>query len=240
MIPITRDTFLSGRLKVAQPKDGYRFSIDAALLAASVRPKAGERILDLGTGCGIIPMILAVRFPKIAIHAVEIQADLAALAEKNVYDNGMDDTVSIVNADMCDLPMGEFQPPYDWICCNPPFRRAQSGRMNPNGQKAIARHEIKIDLRRLLVAASKMLGKGGRFATIYTAERAAELISEMRLVGIEPKRLQAVHGRLEEPAKLVLVHGIRGGRPGLMVPAPLIVYEDNGTYTESVAAMLIP
>lgn len=238
MPQITRDTFLSGRLKVSQPQNGYRFSIDAALLAAKILPKAGERILDLGTGCGIIPLILAARWPGVFIHAVEVQPALAELADQNITDNQMADRITIFNTDMRDLPTDEVKPPYQWVCSNPPYYRIRSGRMNPNSQKAIARHEIKIDLKQLMAAAGRMLGKGGRFVTIYAADRTADLVAAMRGAAIEPKILQSVHGRIEEPARLVLVEGVRGGGPGLHMPAPIVVYSKDGRYTEVVASML--
>jgi len=235
---ITRDTFLSGRLKVSQPQNGYRFSIDAALLAAKIHPKTGERILDLGTGCGIIPLILATRWPGVFIHAVEVQPALAELADKNVTDNHMTDRIVVYNADMRDLPTDKIKPPYQWVCSNPPYYRVHSGRTNPNSQKAIARHELKIDLEQLMAAAGRMLGKGGRFVMIYAAERTADLVAAMRSAAIEPKLLQGIHGRSEEPARLVLVEGVRGGRPGLHMPAPIVVYSRDGRYTEVVASML--
>ncbi|MBT8341341.1 MAG: methyltransferase [Desulfatitalea sp.] len=239
MSDITQDAFLNGRLRISQPRQGYRFSIDAALLASAVQPKAGERGLDLGAGCGIVSLIIAVRHPGTRIYAVEVQPELATVAEKNVIGNRLEEAIEVVHLDMALLPTDRVRAPVDWIVSNPPYRRTSTGRINPNDQKAVARHEIKVDLATLLATARRMLRKGGRFFVVYAAERITDLLMQMRLADIEPKTLRAVHGRVDETAKLVLVGGLRGGRQGLSMLSPLVVYRRDGQYSRQVEAMLV-
>jgi len=237
---LTRDTFFEGRLVVTQTAGGYRFSIDAILLAAGIRPKPGDSILDLGTGCGIISLILAFRYPAVQIRAVELQSELIQLAHTNVADNHMADRIEVVQADMCSLPGGRAMEPYDWIVSNPPYHRSNTGRINPNNQRALARHEIAMDLAQLLACARRMLRTGGRLALIYPAERTADLLVQMRREGIEPKYLQGVHSQSGQAARLVIVHGIHGARPGLRMAAPLEIYRPDGSYTDAVKDLMRP
>ena len=238
MSRLTCNAFFNGCLKINQDQSGYRFSIDAVIAAAAVQPKAGDLVLDLGTGCGIIPLILAFRYPDIRICGIEIQADLAGLSRMNVAANHQQDRIVILQADIRDLTPHMVGGVADWIVSNPPYRKARSGRVNPNAQRALARHEINISLKELIESAMRLLRTGGRFLTIYAAERAAELIHEMRLNGIEPKWLQSIHSQAETNAKMVLVQGKKGGRPGLQIAAPLVIYDPEGDYTQAVQAMM--
>jgi tRNA1Val (adenine37-N6)-methyltransferase len=237
---LTRDSFFEGRLAVFQPLQGYRFSIDAVLLAATVRPQKGDRVLDLGTGCGIMALILGMRHPQVHISAIEIQPDLASAAARNVSENGLDDRIAVFQADLRTIPDGRITGPFDWVISNPPFRRPDSGRINPNAQRALARHEINVTMEQLLTCGVRLLRTGGHYATIYPAERTADVIERMRGAGIEPKSIQTVHSHQEQAAKLIIAHGTRGGRPGLRIEAPLIVYGPDGRYSDSVQAMMKP
>ena len=238
MTEVTTDLFLNGRLRISQSRRGYRFSIDPILLAGSIRPKAGERVLDLGTGCGIMPLILAARYPGVEIVGVEIQLELARLAQKNILANRFETAVQIRQADLRALPDGITCGPFDWVIANPPYRCVHSGRINPDEQRARARFEIETDLPQLVQAASRLLKTGGRFAAIYAAERAADLIVQLRAAGIEPKSMRGVHSRAGEPAKLILVQGAMRGRPGISMPAPLIVYASDEAYTPEVTRLM--
>ncbi|BBO81679.1 tRNA1(Val) (adenine(37)-N6)-methyltransferase [Desulfosarcina ovata] len=237
MEPVTRDSFFDGRIVLHQPKHGYRFSIDAVILAHLSLPKAGEKVLDLGAGCGVIPIMLAHRHAAIHLTAVEIQSALAGFARQNVTLNQMADRIRIVEKDMAKLSQGDVDGPVDLVVSNPPYRKRDSGRINSNGQRAMARHELTIDLPTLLHTARRLLRKMGRLAVIYPAVRSVDLLSAMRTEGIEPKRLTMVHARAASAAQLVVVAGVNGGRPGLEVTRPLQVYNDNGTYTPVVDAM---
>ncbi len=236
----TTDTFLDGHLKITQQKCGYRFSIDAALLAAVPRPKAWETLIDLGAGCGIIPLILAFRYPQVHIHAVEMQADLAKLAHDNVTANRMQAQVKVLQRDMRSLTVKDIGCSADWVVTNPPYHRPNSGRINPNAQRALARHEINLNLPQLLRTTRRLLRTGGRFAIIYPSERAVDLFSEMRAMNIEPKWMRSIHSSREDEAKLILVQGIQNGNPGMEVAPPLVIYASDGEYTPEVCRMTAP
>ena len=233
-------TFFDGRLSVAQPDRGYRYSIDAVLLAGRPRPKPGERLVDLGAGCGIISLILAYRHPGVTIQAVEIQPVLARYANENIRSNQMSEQVSVIQMDMRRLHEATIGGPADWIVSNPPYHRANSGRINPSTQKAQARHEINIDLSELLMTARRLLRTGGRYCTIYPADRLVDLMATMREIGIEPKWMQSVHSHVGDEAKLVMLEGVKGGNAGIKVAAPLVIYAADGVYSKAVQGMMMP
>ena len=240
MDSLTTDTFFDGRLHIKQSTAGYRFSIDAIVLAHHADMHAGERLLDLGTGCGIIPIILTYRNPDIHVYAIEIQEDLANLAASNVDANHMRNRVTVLCQDMRNLKPDMIGGPVDVIVCNPPYRKPDSGRLNPDPQRAVARHELKVSLIDVLQTVRRMLRTAGRFVTIYTAERSAELLSQMHLGGIEPKFIRSIHSQLDAAAKLILVVGVKGARPGAKIGPPLIIYTSEGQYTVEIEKMFMP
>ena len=237
---LTNDSFFDGKLSIRQGRKGYRFSIDAVILASAIRPKPKERIVDLGTGCGIIPLMLAFRHPKTTLFGVEIQKDLAQMARLNVAENEFTASIQIIRGDMRSLQAGRFGGPVDRVVSNPPFRRAASGRINPNSQRAIARHEIQITLPELIQTASKLLRTSGHFLLIYTSERLVELIQQMRMHHLEPKSVRFIHSHQASESKLVLITGTKRGKPGLKVGAPIFVYNLDGRYTDEVERMFHP
>ncbi|RJR45367.1 MAG: methyltransferase domain-containing protein [Desulfobacteraceae bacterium] len=214
------DEFMHGRLRLIQPRRGYRFSIDALLLARFVTIKAGDRVVDLGTGCGIIPLLLLLSRPLSHVLGLEIQPDLAGQAFRNASLNGVAGRMSVVIADVKNAPLPPLST--DVVVCNPPYRKFASGRINPNPQKAIARHEILLVLDDILNTARRILKAGGRIALIYPAVRAVDLIVRMRSCGIEPKRIRFIHPNGETESVLVLVEGTAGGRAGIKVLPPLL------------------
>ena len=239
MDSITTDTFINGHIQVKQERKGYRFSIDSVLLAYHAAPKPDDVVLDLGTGCGIIPLILAYRHPDIRIFGVETQKKLADIAATNVADNNLEERLRILHKDMRQLTHHMVSGPVDMVISNPPYRKANSGRINPDTQRAIARHEIKITLNELVQTAGKMLRTGGKLLIIYPAERMTDLITMMRENHIEPKMLRMIHSNPQSEAKLILVEGMKQVRPGITIPSPLIVY-NGGRYTEEVEKMFLP
>lgn len=237
---LSRDTFFNGKLTVRQERVGYRFSIDAIILAHGVRPKPGERVVDLGTGCGIVPLIVGYRHPEIPIFAIEIQKELADLADLNVRENGMEKNIRIFCRDMRMIQPAMFQGPVDIVVSNPPFRKAASGRINPNRQRAVARHEIRVTLLDVVKTASDNLKRFGLFVLVYTSERLPELVQSMKSFSLEPKHVRFIHSNRESASKLMIMEGVKQGRPGLKVGPPIIIYNENGTYTDEVEAMFLP
>jgi tRNA1Val (adenine37-N6)-methyltransferase len=237
---LTSDTFFNGRLTVWQSLNGYRFSIDAVILAGLTTPKPGDGIVDLGSGCGIIPLMLAFRHPDVTITAVEIQPDLAELSRRNIRDNGLTDRIRLQSGDMTSLTVSGLSRPADLVVSNPPYHKQSSGRINPETQKAIARHEISVTLEEVVETAKRLLRTAGRLVIIYPAERLSDLMNTMRAHDIEPKWLRTVHTHRETEAKLVVVEGTRRGNPGLKIDRPFFIYRQDGRYSEEMETLFEP
>lgn len=214
------DSFMEGRLKLIQSRDGYRFSIDAVLLSefATIRP--GDVVVDLGTGCGVILLILLLTKPAGHAFGLEIQEELAGQARRNAVLNGFEDKMGIILGDVKNPPMAkEFA---DVVICNPPYRKAESGRINPDQRRAIARHEILASIDDILRAAKNLLRKKGRLALIYPCVRLVDILVRMRRFDLEPKKVQINYPGLQSDANLVLIEASLGGKPGLEICPPLI------------------
>jgi len=227
----TLDEILNGLVRVFQKKRGYRFSIDALLLAHFVSLQARSRALDLGTGSGIVPLILAQRFPHTSWTGLEIQAKMAALAGKNVELNDLRERVSIVHGDARKARSIFPAHSFDAVTCNPPYRKINSGRINPSEEKAIARHEIEGSLKDFLQAARYLLKPGGRFFAVYPAKRLVELVSLFRANSMEPKRMRLVFTNETSNAVFVLAEGRRGSREEVKIEPSLFIYDQDKRYT---------
>ncbi len=223
----TLDTFLDGRLQVLQTKKGYRFSLDSVLLSQFIRIRKDERVVDLGTGCGILLLFLSQTTKAHSFVGVEIQNGLAECAQKNVLLNHLDGRISILRQDFRELrktfPPGSF----DVVLSNPPYRKYRSGRINPSFEKAVARHEIKGTLLDLISTASYLLPPKGRCYLIFPAARTADLIVALRSGKLEPKRLQFVHPRREGEAKFVLTESNKTSGVELQIMNPVILSEEK-------------
>ena len=237
---LTADSFFNGRIRVKQDRKGYRFSIDAVILSHHVQPRPGDALIDLGTGCAIVPLILAYRHPDIYVRGIELQPSLAEIARINVAENRLQAQIEIYCMDLRLLDQRALAPPADIVTANPPFRKRNSGRLNPDRQSAVARHEIESTLPEVAAAACRLLRNGGRFVVVYTADRTTDLLCGLRAAGIEPKRCRMVHSKRGGRAGLVLVEGVKGGRPGITVAAPLVIYQADGSHTEEIEAMFRP
>lgn len=219
----TLDTFFDGKIQVLQKQRGYRFSVDAVLLSRFIRFRKNEKAIDLGTGCGIVPLLLS-QMTRIAfIVGVEIQKELADLAKINVLLNHLEDRISILHQDFRGLPNTFPAGFFDLVFSNPPYRKHLTGRTNPSIERAIARHEIKGTLGDLISIASYLLPPKGRCCLIYPASRAADLMVSLRGKQLEPKRMQWVHPSLDEEARFVLVEAMKASGAELKVMKPLIL-----------------
>jgi len=231
----TLDSFFEGHLKVYQHKNGYRFGIDAFILANFIYLKKRETVLELGSGCGIISLILAYKFPQIKkIIGIEIQPSLVSLAKKNVTLNKRENLVEIIQADIKELK--EKFPPanFDVVISNPPYYSLKRGRLNPDTEKAIARHEVKSSLLDIVKTTQFMLKQKGRFYFIYPAFRYGYLFVALHSYNLEPKRLRFVHPYINKEANFVLVEAMKGGKEQIKVEFPLIIYEKQGKYSLEV------
>lgn len=227
----TLDTLFEGRLKVLQKKSGYRFSIDALLLAHFVETRPGDRIIELGTGCGIIPLILILRRKTQKVIGVEIQPSLADLARRNAALNRASTRIQIWERDFKKLAGKRWRETFHLVLCNPPYRRLGTGRINLGQEKAVARHEIKATLEDVLQTAYHLLKEKGRLSLIYPASRATDLIYALRKFHLEPKRWQFVYSRWNDEARLLLAEAVKGGHPHAQVLPPFIIYDAAGEYT---------
>jgi len=215
----TIDSFLNGTLQIIQSRQGYRFSVDALLLAEFVSIRSNDVVVDLGAGCGIISLVLAVKRKVGFIVGLELQEELASQAQRNIALNKLDKKIAIIRGDLRYLPIG---PGFAHVVvCNPPYRRQKSGRINPDSSKAIARHELSTKVDDILAAGKALLKPGGRLALIYPSNRLAEIFAKMRIQEVEPKMLQIVFPNSSSHAKLAMIEGRLHGKSGLKILPPL-------------------
>ncbi len=234
----TLDALFDGKLKLLQSRRGYRFSLDSLLLAHFVTLKRQESVIDLGTGNGVIALLLARLHEDAKITGVEVQPAMAERAERNVRLNQMENQVRICRGDVREVESTALAASFDAAVCNPPFRLAGSGRISPNDERRIARHESGGALGDFLSAASFLLRAKGRIALVYLADRAVDLFSAMRAARLEPKRVRMVHSFIGADAPLVLVEGVKTGRSGVKILPPLTIYREGKSYSEEVASII--
>ena len=225
-------------LKILQTEDGYRYSIDPFLLAAFVSLSAGANVADLGSGSGVIALLLSQKDPVAKVVGLELQDALVERSRHTVALNGFQDRIKIVQGDVRALPASLMPGSFDVVVSNPPYRTAGSGRLALGDERSRARHELAGGLVDFLTAASSLLKSGGLFFIVYLAERLPELMAEMSCLKLEPKRLRMVFSREGGEARLILVEGRKNARPGMKIESPLVLYKGGGRdYTDEVLAM---
>jgi tRNA1Val (adenine37-N6)-methyltransferase len=231
------DDLLIGGLKIIQQAGQFRFSLDAVLLAHFATVKRGAAAVDLGAGTGVLGLLLAARGAK-RVTGVEINPEMVDMASRSIGVNGLDDRLAVVCADVRAISGGALLEGQSWdlVVANPPYRPLGGGGVNPREELAMARHEIAGGLDDFAAAAAFLLKEKGRLAMVHLPERLADVVSTLRRAGIEPKRLRLVHPAPGKAAKLLLAEGVRGGRPGLTVEAPLYIYGEDGRYGEEIIA----
>ncbi len=225
-------------IKLFQAKNGYRFSIDAVLLEHFISAKRLEKGLELGTGSGVISILLAKRLKGTKIIAVEIQKNLAARAARNVNLNNLDESIEILEKNILDLKKIYPANKFDFVFSNPPFRKTKTGRLSVYEERAVARHEIEITLPDLIKTASYLLKHSGKFFLIYHPFRLAELTSLLQKARLEPKRMRFVHSKTGEEAKMVLIEAVKGSGTWLKIIPPLYLYEKDHEYSSEVKEIL--
>ena len=226
------DDLQIGGLELIQDPKKFCFGVDAVFLSDFVRIRPGENVLDLGTGNGIIPVLLSAKTEARHITGLEIQADTAEMARRSVAHNHLEDRIDIVTGDIKEAAE-LFKPAFfDVITTNPPYMLADHGMRNLDDAKAIARHEVLCSLDDILRESMRLMQDKSRFYMIHRPFRLTEIMIKMHQYKIEPKRIRFVHPYIDKEPAMVLIEGGRGARPRVTVEPPLIIYDRNGTAKE--------
>ena len=230
---------LNKDMKIIQRVDHFAFSLDSLLVSefASIT-KYTNKIVDLGTGNGVIPLFLSKK-TKAQITGIEIQEISSDLAKRNVQLNNLEDQISIINDDMKNWRKYFRNNSIDMVISNPPFFKFDGNekQLNDLTQLTLARHEISITLEEIIQTASNLLKDKGHFALVHRVDRFMDIIENMKKYDIEPKKIQFCHTKLNKEGKILLVEGIKYGKPGLRILPPLIAHDDDGQYSAEVLEM---
>lgn len=221
-------------LRIIQNEKMFCFGMDAVLLTGFTRVKEGERVLDLGTGTGIIPLLLSAKTKGEHFTGLEISNSSADMARRSVRLNGLEQRIEIIQGDIKEA--GELFAPasFDVVISNPPYMIGQHGLINSDLEKAAARHEILCTLEDVVRAAARLVRSGGRFCLVHRPFRLAEIIRVLSSYRLEPKRMRLVYPYADREPNMVLIESVRGGNPRMTVEKPLIVYEKAGVYTSEI------
>lgn len=220
--------------RIIQDPERFCFGMDAVLLSGFARVKDGASVLDLGTGTGIIPILLEAKTGAAHLTGLEIQPDSADMARRSVALNGLEDKIDIVTGDIKEAGSLFDAASFDVITCNPPYMIGKHGIANPQDAKAIARHEILCTLEDVISQTARLLKPGGNFYLVHRPFRLAEIMVLLSKYKLEPKRMQLVYPYVDKEPNMVLLEANRGGRPRMTVEKPLIVYQKPGVYMPEI------
>ena len=234
----TIDRVFDGRVAVIQRRDGFRFALDSLLLARFVELRGRERIVDLGAGNGVIALSLGVLNRGVEVTGVELQEAMVDRAERGAALNALGERFRMVRGDVRRVETDFATRSFDAAVSNPPYRPLRSGRVNPDRERLLARHEVEGGLADFVRAGVYLLRHRGRMCLVYPSERAVELFSVMRQQGLEPRRVRFVHSFAGAAATLILAEGVKGARTGLTVLPPLVIYRREDEYTDEMAGLL--
>lgn len=223
--------------RIIQNKNSFCFGMDAVLLSSFAKAEEGEHVLDLGTGNGVIPILMQAKNPGAFFAGLEIQEVSADLAKRSVELNGISEYVNIVQGDIKEASAIFGGASFNVVTTNPPYMNENHGIVNPDSAKAIARHELLCTLEDVVREASKCLKMRGRFYMVHRPQRLVEIFDTMTRYHLEPKRMRMVHPHADKEANMVLIEAVKGGRMLLRTEQPLIVYNDDGTYTQKLLEM---
>jgi tRNA1Val (adenine37-N6)-methyltransferase len=228
------DELFDGRIRIIQKKSGYRFSLDAVLLAHFAARIPAASIIDLGTGSGIVPLILARKQANTIIVGVELQPGLADRARRTIALNGLADRVSIVHDDLREIRRSFAPSSFDLVVSNPPYYPLDNGRINPDEEKAIARHEIMVTVQDIIMVSSYLASSAGAVLIIFPATRLMDLLNAFMASGLKPRALRIIYSQMTGEAKLVMVEGCKTGNPELEIAEPFLIYGEDGEYSEAM------
>ncbi|SHI50104.1 tRNA1(Val) (adenine(37)-N6)-methyltransferase [Lutispora thermophila] len=219
---------------IIQKKDGFRFGVDAVLLSDFAALKRTDNVLEMGTGTGIISILLYAKKNPKSIVAVEIQEDMAEMASRSVGYNKLENYITVLNMDLKDAPKKLGKGVFNAVVTNPPYMKLGCGIVNPSEKQAISRFEVNCSLEDVLDSAYEVLMPGGKLFMVHRADRLVDIIFYMRMRKIEPKRIRFVHSAIGKKPHLLLIEGMKGGKPELKFMEPLYIYDDKGEYTQEI------
>lgn len=221
-------------LKIIQDPGKFCFGMDAVLLSAFVKIRPDTRIIDLGTGTGVIPILLSAKTEAKHLDALEIQPDMADMAKRSIQWNQLQDRITVIQGDLKEASSLIGRGIYDVVTVNPPYMTEHHGLKNPHLPKAIARHEILCTLEDVIRESHALLVPGGQFYMVHRPFRLVEIFTVMTKYHIEPKRIRLVHPYVDKEPNMVLIEGIRDGKSRITIEPPLIVYQSDQTYTQEI------
>ncbi len=229
------DSLQRNGYSIIQNSTRFCFGMDAVLLTEFVNLKKGDRVIDLCTGTGVIPILLCAKSQAEHFEAVEIQEETADMAKRSVILNNLEDRIDVKCEDLNNLKSVFENASFEAVTVNPPYMIPGKALVNPDESKAIARHEIKCTLNDVLSESSRLLKNGGKLFMVHKPERLDEIIVAMKEVKLEPKRLRIVYPRIDSKPNMILIEGAKCANAGMIVEKPLIIYDDSGKYTREVA-----
>ena len=221
-------------LRIIQNVEGFCFGVDAVLLSNFAEVKNNQRVIDLGTGTGIIPILIAGKTRAAEVVGIEIQEQIAQMAGRSIILNNLEERVKIVNEDIKNISSLYGKESFDVVTTNPPYKHSGSGLINPEDTKAISRHEIMCTLEDVIAASSALLKNNGRFFMVHRPERIVDILTLMRSYKLEPKRLRFVHPYPNKKPNLLLIEGLKYGKAFLNFMDPLYIHDDSGNYTQEI------
>jgi len=228
------DDLQCGGLKIIQNSRFFSFGIDAVLLANFAHVRTEDIVVDLGTGSGVIPLLLACKTKASKIYGIEINSDMVDMAKRSVKMNSLDDRIDIIEGDLKEISCYLDKNSVDVAVSNPPYRKMHSGYISPSNARAIATYEIKCTLEDIAESAAFVLKNKGRFYMCQRSARLADSICAMRANGIEPKRLRMVQPFVNKKPNIFLIEGVKGAKPFIEVMPTLVIYDEDGNYTDEI------
>ena len=222
-------------LKIIQNKDGFCFGVDSVLLsdyAKKIKNKA--KVIDIGTGTGIISLLLCKKTNLSKIIGIEIQEDVAEMANRSIKLNNLEDKFEIINTNIKNI-LDILEPhSFDAVVTNPPYKKVDTGVKSIERKQLISRHEVECTLEDIIEKSSKLLKDLGEFYMVHRAERLVDIMCLLRKYKLEPKNIRFVHSKVDEKPSLILVRAVRSAKEFLKIDKPLVIYKENGEYTDEI------
>ena len=226
----TLEDLPSVNCKIIQKKKGFRFTVDSILLVNFLKLKKNTNLLDIGTGTGIMPLLLCRKEEINLITAVEIETEIAKMFEKTIEINSLKSKIKLINTDIKNYK----EEPFDMIISNPPYMKLNEGYVSPHDYRAGARHEVNLDLKELLINGKRLLKNGGSFNLVYRTNRFMEVLDEARMLNLNAKRVRFIYSKPNQSSDLFMIEMIKGFKCACVVEEPLYIYNEHGEYTEEL------